>query len=54
MRRRNTPGAYFFSHGRRFARSIPSMNIFAKETCFQGAFLLKTFMKVLFEELHYT
>ena len=40
MRRRNTPGAYFFSHGRRFARSIPSINIFAKENCFQGAFLL--------------
>ena len=40
MRRRNTSGAYFCHAAVGSLGVTPSINIFAKETCFQGAFLL--------------
>ena len=40
MRRRNTSGAYFFHAAVGSLGVKPSINIFAKETCFQGAYLL--------------
>ena len=41
MRRRSTSGAYFFFQTAvGLLGATPSINILAKETCFQGAFLL--------------
>ena len=41
VRRRDTSGAYFFFHTAVGSLGvIPSIEIFAKETCFQGAYLL--------------
>ena len=40
VRRRNTSGAYFFHAAVVSLGATPRTNNFAKETCFQGAFLL--------------